>query len=68
MDRLNDRKPAKKCYEHIGGKLGQLLLEQFIDKGWITKDNFTDRHYYITVKGEKEFTKLGVDLSKIKPD
>ncbi|AZB07353.1 ArsR family transcriptional regulator [Chryseobacterium sp. G0162] len=68
MNQLNDRKPAKKCYEHIGGKLGQLLLEQFIDKGWITKDNSIDRHYYITEKGEKEFTKLGVDLSKIKPD
>jgi hypothetical protein len=32
-------KTAKTCYEHIGGKLGQLLLEQFVEKGWIAKEN-----------------------------
>ena len=31
------RKPAKMCYEHIGGKLGQLLVENFTEKGWIAK-------------------------------
>jgi hypothetical protein len=32
-------KTAKLCYEHIGGKLGSLLLEQFIEKGWLAKEN-----------------------------
>lgn len=68
MDQSTDRKPAKICYEHIGGKLGQLLLEQFVMKGWIAKDAPTDRNYYITEKGLEELTKLGLDLSRIKPE
>jgi predicted transcriptional regulator len=61
-------KPAKMCYEHIGGKLGQLLVENFADKGWIAKNKTADKHFYITDLGEKEFGKLGVDLSKIKSE
>lgn len=61
-------KPAKKCYGHIGGKLGELLLETFASKKWISKNNSTDKHFYITELGEKEFTKLGVDLNKIKSE
>jgi len=68
MSKSNDRKPAKICYEHIGGKLGQLLLEQFVDKGWIAKDSPADRNYYITEQGQIEFTKLGLNLSLIKPE
>lgn len=68
MNKLTGRKPAKACYEHIGGKLGQLLLEQFIEKGWIARDHPADRHYYITDKGTEELTKLGLDLSKIKTE
>lgn len=61
-----ERKPAKLCYEHLGGKLGELLLEQFIARNWIAKEKPGDKHLFITEKGEKEFTKLGVDLSQIK--
>lgn len=63
-----DKKPAKTCYTHIGGKLGSLLLEQFIDKGWIAKEQPGDKHFFITDKGEKEFTKLGLDLTQIKSE
>ena len=59
-------KPAKMCYEHIGGKLGQLLAITFAEKGWIAKKNPTDKHFYITEIGLKEFAKLGVDISEIK--
>lgn len=68
MNKSTGRKSVKPCYEHIGGKLGQLLLEQFVEKGWIAKDNPSDRQYYITDKGAEEFTKLGLDLSKIKTE
>jgi hypothetical protein len=61
-------KPAKKCYEHLGGKLGELLLENFTDKNWIAKKSPADKHFYITELGEKEFSKLGIDLSKIKSE
>ncbi|KRD12641.1 ArsR family transcriptional regulator [Flavobacterium sp. Root901] len=62
------QKPAKTCYEHIGGKLGQLLAITFAEKGWIAKKNPNDKHFYITDLGEKEFTKLGIDISQIKPE
>jgi hypothetical protein len=60
--------PAKTCYSHIGGKLGMMLMETFADKGWIAKKNPIDKHFYVTEKGKKEFTKLGVDLSQIESE
>lgn len=66
MNNTSDEKKAKTCYEHIGGKLGNLLMEQFILKGWLAKHNEIDKDYYITEIGENEFTKFGIDLSKIK--
>jgi predicted transcriptional regulator len=62
------QKLAKICYEHIGGKLGQLLAVSFVEKGWIAKKNNSDKHFYITDLGEKEFTKLGIDISEIKSE
>jgi hypothetical protein len=60
--------PAKTCYSHIGGKLGTLLLEQFITKGWIAKTRPGEKLLFITEKGEQEFAKLGVDLKQIKAE
>lgn len=45
-----------------------LLMEAFIDKGWIAKKNPGDKHFYITEAGIKGFSRLGVDLSPIKPE
>jgi hypothetical protein len=61
-------KPAKTCYSHIGGKLGTLLMEAFIDKGWLAKSRSSEKHFYITELGEKEFEKLGIDTSEIKSE
>lgn len=60
--------PAKLCYSHLGGKLGSLLLEQFIAKGWLDKEPGTDRRYFITESGIEAFTQIGIDLSVIKPE
>jgi len=68
MKEHSDKKPAKTCYNHIGGKLGSLLLEQFIEKGWIAKEKSGDKHFYITGVGQTEFTKLGIDLTQIKSE
>lgn len=68
MEKSTKQKPAKMCYEHIGGKLGQLLAETFVDKGWIAKNKTTDKHFYITDLGQKEFEKLGIAVSQIKPE
>lgn len=61
-------KPVKLCYRHIGGKLGVLLTQAFIEKKWVAKSNSGEKHYHITAKGEKELAKLGIDLSQIIPE
>ncbi len=66
MNKISESKPAKLCYEHLGGKLGALLLEQFLIKGWLKKTVSGGKDFQITEKGALEFMKLGVDLSLIK--
>ena len=61
-------KPAKMCYEHIGGKLGMLLADAFIAKGWIARQSAADKHFFITPEGEKELAKLGIDVAQIKEE
>ena len=60
--------PAKLCFEHVGGKLGQMPMETFIEKKWIAKNSPDDKHFYITDKGRQGFARLGLDLSQIKPE
>lgn len=60
--------PAKSCYDHLGGKLGELLLKSFIANDWIKKDPHTDKNYHVTETGKKGFEALGIDLSLIKPE
>jgi len=68
MNKQTNRKPAKLCYTHLGGKLGTLLLDKFVENNWLAKEKPTDKHFYITEKGHKEFTKLGIDVSQIKSE
>jgi len=68
MATQNDRIPAKMYFSHIGGKLGTLVMEAFIDKGWIAKKNPEDKNFYVTEIGKKEFARLGLDLTQIKPE
>jgi hypothetical protein len=66
MAKQKDFIPAKRCYSHIGGKLGALLMEASEINGWIAKAR-QGKHFYVTAKGQKEFAKLGVDLSQLEP-
>lgn len=66
MNKKDKLKPAKLCYEHIGGKLGQLLLEALITKGWLAKKDPTSKNFYITELGESQLKAFGIDLSQIK--
>jgi len=68
MEKQTYRQTVKTCYDHIGGKLGSLLLEQFVSKGWIRKERPSDKYFFITGEGEKEFCRLGIDLSQIKAE
>lgn len=64
MDRPNDRKIVSKCYDHLGGKLGEELFRFLIDKKLISKSN-DGRSYDITETGWKEFQRLGIDIDKL---
>ena len=57
--------PVKLCYSHVGGRLGSLLTELYLEKVWIKQTEENERMYYITPKGKKSFTDLGIDLSLI---
>lgn len=65
MTKKTTVKPAKICYDHIGGKLGAMLLKMCIEQRWIQKVDPADKHFFITEKGQTEFTRLGLDLSQI---
>ncbi len=66
MNGTTEKRQAKLCYEHLGGKLGELLFQSFITKGWLMKDELGKKDFYITEKGAKGFSELGVDLSQLK--
>lgn len=66
MGTTTEKKHAKLCYEHVGGKLGNLLLERFIANGWLAMEKPGEKEFYITEKGAEGFTHLGIDLSQIK--
>lgn len=57
--------PVKLCYSHIGGRLGSIMTEHYIEKGWIKQSADNERLYYVTAKGKKIFTEMGIDLSLI---
>lgn len=63
-----DRKAyvVKRCYHHLGGRLGAVLFEFYISNGWIKlmKDTNT---YVLTKKGESEFFKMGliIDIDEL---
>lgn len=59
-----EQKQIKSCFSHLGGKFGNRLAVRFEALGWIEQDS-QSKHFLITDKGEKEFTKLGIDLSDL---
>ncbi|MFQ6083455.1 MAG: ArsR family transcriptional regulator [Candidatus Aminicenantia bacterium] len=66
MDKkLTQQMVAKKCYGHLGGKLGNLLFERMLELKWFEPKEGKSTVYEITEKGYQELAKLGMDLSKI---
>jgi hypothetical protein len=55
MAKQKERIPAKMCFSHIGGKLGMLLMESFLDKGWLAKSKHTANHLLISISSVKNF-------------
>lgn len=65
MNGTAGRKHVKLCYEHIGGKLGELLLQSFIARGWLVRET-GKKEFYLTETGAEGLTRLGIDLSQLK--
>ena len=53
---------GKKCYNHLGGKLGAALFEFLAREGWIVPREETPNTYELTDKGREGFRQMGLDL------
>ena len=53
---------GKKCYNHLGGKLGAALFEFLVQEGWIVSREETPNTYEVTDKGREGFRQMGLDL------
>ncbi len=53
---------GRKCYDHLGGKLGSELLAFFVEQGWIELDEGKSTVYVITQKGREKFKEMGLRL------
>lgn len=52
---------GKKCYDHLGGKLGTALLELYLSKGWVTgSEEGKGTTYRLTQKGAAAFAQMGL--------
>jgi hypothetical protein len=53
---------GRKCYGHLGGKLGERLLDRLVELEWLRLEEGKSTVYEITEKGYAEFNRLGVKL------
>ena len=51
---------GRKCYDHLGGKLGALLFERYITLGWIELEEDKATVYRVTDEGRAQFARLGL--------
>jgi DNA-binding transcriptional ArsR family regulator len=52
---------ARTCYDHMAGWVAVALHDRLLEAGWLAADDVGDS-YDVTERGEKEFTRLGVDV------
>lgn len=55
---------GKKCYDHLGGKLGAALFDFLVSQKWIELKEGTSTTFIITEAGYEKFAKLGLELPK----
>lgn len=56
---------GKKCYDHLGGKLGAALFEFLVQQEWIRLKQGTPTAYIVTEKGYDNFLKMGLELPRV---
>jgi DNA-binding transcriptional ArsR family regulator len=59
----NRLRAARTCYDHIAGKLGVSLHDRLTALGWLSAGSTgSDNACAVTLKGEKAFEALGIDI------
>ncbi len=56
------RLTGRRCYDHLGGKLGAVLFDFLIDNEWIRLDEGKSTVYVLTPKGEDELKAIGLKV------
>ncbi len=65
MDQINHKCiKAKKCYGHLGGKLGDRIFERMLELRWFARDGEMKTVYVVTKKGQKELNRLGINFEE----
>jgi len=55
---------AKKCYGHLGGKLGDLIFDRLLELQWFKLEDEKSTVYEITEKEKEGLKKLGVNIEQ----
>lgn len=58
---------ARRCYDHLGGRLGAALLELYLKNGWIVQEPGKTGAYRLTAEGRRAFAGLGLELLPEEP-
>ena len=53
---------GKKCYNHLGGKLGAALFDFLVREAWIIPQEDAPNAYAVTEKGYEGFRRMGLEL------
>ena len=54
---------GKKCYDHLGGRLGAALLELYLSNGWIIPSEEGKKTVHrLTEKGAAAFAEMGLPV------
>lgn len=52
---------GKRCYDHLGGRLGAALLELYLSNGWLAgSEEAKGTAYHLTEKGADAFAQMGL--------
>lgn len=51
---------GRRCYDHLGGRLGALLLDLYLREGWIEPEAGKTTVYRVTEKGRARFEEMGL--------
>lgn len=55
---------GKRCYDHLGGKLGAVLFDFLVLQKWIELKEGTTETYVVTEAGYEKFAQIGLALPK----